>query len=164
MVYQSVLLIHFASIAAFLLAHSVSWFVAFRLTTEHNPENICRLLNLSRKSLRLMYIPFMAVFITGVILGFMGNWWGRLWIWAALGVGLVLSIAMSALGTLYYDRVRIAVGLPPFHPPRQKSPSATSTTPEELSMLLSTARLQVLASIGIIGLAVIMWLMTVKPF
>lgn len=163
MVYQSVLLIHFVSIAAFLLVHGVSWFVAFRLTTERNPENVRRLLRFSQRASRLMYIPFIAVFVTGVILGFMGNWWGKLWIWTAIGVGIALSIVMSGLGTLYYDRVRIALGLPPTYG-RQKSPSATSTTPEELSMLLSTARLQVLASIGIIGLAVIMWLMTVKPF
>jgi hypothetical protein len=36
----------------------------------------------------------------------MGNWWGQGWIWAALGLFILISITMTFLGSHPFKRLR----------------------------------------------------------
>jgi hypothetical protein len=92
----------------------------------------------------------------------MGRWWRAGFIWAALGGLLAISIIMSVLGRMYFERIIAAL--------------ADRTGPEEvgeprgggsgmsLSGPLSSGRPMLLAGVGIGGFLAIVYLMMFKPF
>jgi NADH:ubiquinone oxidoreductase subunit 2 (subunit N) len=161
--YRWIVYLHVLGSFGFLLAHGASAFVAFRLRAERNLERIRTLLDLSVFSYNFMYLSLLALLAAGVIAGFMGRWWRMGWIWAALGVLVVVSVLMSVVGSLYYHRVRQAVGLP-YRGSRGLQPPAEPASPGEIDALLRSSRPAWLAAIGGGGLAVILWLMMFKPF
>jgi hypothetical protein len=166
-VYRWWVFLHILGAFGFLLAHGVSVAMALALRREREPQRIQALLGLSRVYLNLTYASLIVLLIGGIVAGFLGHWWGRAWIWTALGILIALWVSMSLLGTSFYDRVRIAVGTEPMYGRRRKvwlqerPPPATA---EELDALLASSRPIVLAWMGVIGLAVILWLMVLKPF
>jgi MFS family permease len=155
---------HILGAFVFLLAHGVSMSVALALRRERGPERIRALLGLSSPALAVAGFSLLAVLATGIVAGFLGHWWDRGWIWAALGVLVALWVSMSILGTRFYDRVRLAVGADPLYGAKKMKERPPPATPEELDALLSASRPFLLAWMGVIGLALILWLMVLKPF
>ena len=98
---------------------------------------------------------------SGIALDFTGNWWGRVRIWASLVLLVLIGTAMSIMGSAYFNEVRTAVGLPSGYggdaPPEQASPA-------ELEALLRSWRPVAVSVTGVVGLLVILWLITLKPF
>jgi hypothetical protein len=161
--YELVVFLHIAGVFGFLLSHGTAASMLFRLRTERNPERIRTLLDESTASLNIMYPSLGLLLLAGIVAGFMGSWWGRAWIWAALGLLIAIIIAMSFLGSLWYAKVRKAVGLPYFENFKQHDeiPAASA---EEIAAVLNGSRPALIAAIGIIGLGLILWLMIFKPF
>ncbi len=107
--------------------------VAFRLRNQRDRSRIAELLGVSGMSVGLMYIGLLVLLAAGITAGFMGNHWGRGWIWASLGVLVTVVAAMYAIATPYYGRMRAAAGIPGSaematrsvrrRPPRTSTPS-----------------------------------------
>ena len=152
---------HIASVAGFLLAHGTSAAMALRLRQEKTPDGIRSLTDLSKQTTNIMYGFIVLVVITGVFLGFQGSWWSHGWIWAAI-VLLILTIGvMSALGR-GYNAVRGAVGLP-VRSGRQVKTTAPAP-PDEVRRLVDAAPAGLTTAIGVVALALLLWLMILKPF
>jgi hypothetical protein len=166
-VYRWWVFLHLLGAFGFLLAHGVSVAMALSLRRERDPERIKALLDLSRVTIGLAYISLLVLLTGGIVSGFLGHWWSQAWIWTALALLIVLIVVMGWLGTGYYDQVRIAVGTQPTLGSRRKAwlrdqpPPASAS---ELSALLTSSRPLLLTWMGVIGLAVILWLMVLKPF
>lgn len=154
--YLWVVFLHVAGAFGFLLAHGVSVAVLFRLRTERKRERIRALLELSSSSLSGFYASIMLLLGAGILAGFLGHWWDRAWIWTALGLFIAIAIAMYPLATAYLRRVRAAVEVRPSGEPMAAD--------EELDELLGSGRPVTIAVIGFGGIAVILWLMILKPF
>ena len=77
--------------------------------------------------------------------------------------GSVISAAMGALGANYYGRLRLMVIADTSSRP-QLIPAEKPPTPEELEDMLSREPSLLLTVVGVVGLAVIIWLMRFKPF
>jgi hypothetical protein len=166
-VYRWWVFLHILGAFGFLLAHGISVAMALALRREREPERIKALLDLSRVSIGLAYISLLVLLTGGIVSGFLGHWWGAGWIWTALALLIVLMVGMSVVGTSFYDRVRIAVGTEPVLGSRRKAWLAERpppAAPSELDALLASSRPFQLAWMGVIGLAVILWLMVLKPF
>lgn len=144
-------LVHLVGAFGFVLAHGVSAGVAMRLRRERQPDRVRALLDLSAASRGLFYGSTVVLLVGGIVTGFLGHWWGQGWIWASLGLLVVLMGAAAGLAVPYYRRVRAAVADP--------RPDAG-----ELDRLLSSPRPLVIAWVGAGGLLVLLWLMTLKPF
>ncbi|MBI2845594.1 MAG: hypothetical protein HYX86_03500 [Chloroflexi bacterium] len=167
--YPWVVFLHILGAFLFIMPHGASAVVAFKLRNERDIERVRALLELSTYSLSFMYAGFLILLVTGIIAGFMGNWWGQGWIWASLGLLIAVTIVMTPLGSLLYSRVRKAVGLPYFEGLKMKQmPPLPPASPEEIARILSSpsfsSRPVLLAVIGIGGIAIILWLMMFKPF
>lgn len=134
-----------------------------RVRKERDPARIKALLELSYFWVGMVHLSMFVVIITGVIMGFIGRWWGTWWLWASIGVLIGLWVAMSILGTRYYDRVRLSVGADPFYGPKKATQSAP-VNQEELEVILSSRRPVLLSVLGLGGLLIILWLMMFKPF
>ena len=162
-IYPWIVLLHVAGAFIFVLGHGASGMAALRLRQERDPVRIGALLDLSGASLGLMYAGILVLLVGGVWAAFAGNWWGQAWIWIAIGLLVLIVVAMYPLGSMYYGRVRNAVGLKKYNDPKD-APPPTPASPAELDALLSSPRPFQLAAIGGVGLLLILWLMIVKPF
>jgi hypothetical protein len=154
--------LHVLGAFVFVLAHGASVLVAFRLRTEREPGRVAALLDLSSLGISVMYIGLATLLLAGVTAGFTGDHWGRGWIWAAIGVLVAVAVAMYALGTTFYARMRVAAGANvPAQLAARYDPPPTAA---DLERMLASDRPFILAAIGGIGLTAIVWLMVTKPF
>lgn len=163
MMYPWLVFLHVLGIFGFLMAHGVSASAAFALRRERNLERIRALLDLSSSSLGVLHGSIMLLLITGIVVGFMGRWWGRGWIWVSLGLLIAIYTYMGIAASGYYSQVRKAVGLA-YMQGFKPHPAGEPASVEEIDALLTRSQPVLLAVIGLVGLAMIAWLMMFKPF
>jgi formate hydrogenlyase subunit 3/multisubunit Na+/H+ antiporter MnhD subunit len=163
--YQLWVFVHLVGVFGFLLAHGVAAAVALSLRRERDPQKVRALLELSSWTLGAFYVSTLVLLAGGITAGFLGHWWGEGWIWAALGVLVLMMGAMYGLASTYYRRVRQAVGLPASgRAPRPGETAGPQVQTLELEPLLRSSRPLLSVWVGIAGLLLILWLMVFKPF
>jgi len=142
-VYQWIVFIHIASVLGLLLVHPVT--VAFHLKEERNDTRIRELLEVSEAASTLRWIFFGLTIASGLVLGFMGSFWGTMWIWAALVIFVAIGLVMNLYGGRTIDRI------------------ADTRDDAEMERLLTRFRPGILAVTGAGGLLLILYLMLFKP-
>lgn len=159
-------LLHVLSAMAFIFVHGAAALVAFRLSGERDPARIKALLEFSSAYLGWGWVALAAVLASGVVAGFTLGWWtsGQLWIWASLGIFLAVAALMTPTATAYLNDVRHAVGLSTYADERKKLQPPPPVAQEELERVLRSRRPLQSAVIGLGGIAVLTWLMLMKPF
>jgi hypothetical protein len=161
--YPWIVAIHVLGAFVFVLAHGVSMLASFQMRRERDQARVAALLDLSGGSLTLVYIGLLVLLAGGIAAGFVGGHWGRLWIWISLGLLVGIAVFMYVLATPYYGKLRNAVGQKAYGD-KKDAPPPEPASETELAALLDTPRAHLLAGVGGLGLAVIVWLMVVKPF
>jgi 4-hydroxybenzoate polyprenyltransferase len=141
--YRWIVFLHIASVLGLLLVHPVT--IAFHLKEERNDTRIRELLEVSERASILRWVFFGLTLATGVVLGFMGSFWGSLWIWAALVTFVVIAVVMNLYGGRTIDRI------------------ADTRDDAEMERLLTRFRPGILAVTGTGGLLLILYLMLFKP-
>jgi hypothetical protein len=159
--YPWVVFAHVLAAFLFILAHGASAFVSYRVRAERDPTRIAALIDLSASTLGLMYASLGVLLLAGIAAGIMGDWFKKGWIWAAIGVLLVVSVLMYVVATTYYVSVRRGLGQVR---PGSREPAPEPLPTDQLLALLDSRRPDAIAAIGVIGLVVLLWLMVVKPF
>ena len=160
--YGFVVLLHVLGAFTFVAAHGVSMVAAVRLRGERDRVRQVALLDVSAAGVGVMYVGLLVLLAAGIVAGFMGDHWGRVWIWAALVTLVVVIVVMYAVATPFYGRMRAAAGIGQWAERRDRyKPPATEA---DLDMLATSNAPFVLATVGVIGLIVIIWLMLLKPF
>jgi hypothetical protein len=157
---------HVLGAFAFAAGHGVAIAMAFRLRSERDPARIAAILDMSLWMVSpksLMSIGFIVLFLSGIAAGFTGGYWGRLWIWVAIGLLVVITGLMTPIGAGHYNKVRSAIGQ---KPPRDKSeaPPPAPLPVDQLEALLMAPTPWILTVLGGVGFAVILLLMMFKPF
>jgi uncharacterized membrane protein len=159
--YQWLVFLHVLSSMAFMLGHGTSIAMAFAIRKERDRQRIATMLDLSGSSIGLMFIGLLVLLVTGVINGFMGQWWKFGWIWTSLGLLIVITVLMGIRGSNYYTELRKAVGTA-----SREGPAGEPASQEEIEKVLASApgRAIEMAVMGFGGIAIIVWLMMFKPF
>jgi len=142
--YRWIVFIHIASLLGLLLVHPVT--VAFHLKQERVDVRIRELLEVSEAASRLRWIFFGLVIGSGVLLGFLGSWWGNIWIWAALVIFVLIGVVMNRYGGRTIDEI------------------ADTRDDSEMERLLTRFNPWILAITGTGGLLIVLYLMLFKPF
>jgi len=159
--YASVVFIHASTILLFFIAHGTSMAVAFKLKQETDPARVRALLELSRSSLGAPAITVVIIgFVSGIAVGFLGEWWGMWWIWIALVLFVVAAGLMTPLATNRFAKIGAAAGLPG----RGKDPAPAVEDPVEMQRLIAAWSPLPIAAFGLAAFLVLLWLMLVKPF
>lgn len=149
--YPWIVFLHVVGAFGFVFGHGASAFVSMAIRRETDAQRISAMLRISQLSLTVMYPSLLLLLAAGVAAGFIGELWGALWLWLAIGLLVVELAAMYALAAPYYMNLRRALTDP--------------TVPDdEVVASMSSSRPIVLAWVGIVGLLLIVWLMVVKPF
>lgn len=162
-VYPWVVFVHVAAAFLFFMGHGASMWVSDQIRRERDPARIKVLLELSSRSLGLVYGSLLALLVAGIAAGIMGSHFGRGWIWAAIVVLIAILVLMYALASRYYGRIREAVGMRSYQTPKD-APDPTPVSDAELIALVDSRRPDVIGLVGVIGLLVLVWLMMFKPF
>jgi hypothetical protein len=155
-------LLHVTAGFTFALAHGVSAFTTLKLRGERDPARVMALLDLSKVTLPISDLAILVLLASGIAAGFVGSYWGQLWIWVSIGVLVFLFIFMSIRGVQHHDAIRHALGLAGFYD--KKNAPVPEADPAALAKALDSPRALELAAVGGIGLVVLLWLMVVKPF
>jgi len=161
--YRWIVFLHVVGLFGFLLSHGVSVSVAFALRRERKLERIHALLDLSSRSFVAMSGSLLLLLISGIIAGFMGNWWSYGWVWLSLGLLIVIWLIMGFFGSRHYGEIRKATGFE-YMEYGKRQPAGEPASAEEMEVLMSRPRPVLLAVTGIGGLVIILWLMMFKPF
>ena len=159
--YAYIVLLHVIGAFVFALSHGVSVAVGLRLRGGRSREQAAGMLELSGMAIGGMYVGLLLLLVGGIWAGFAGEHWGRLWIWAAIGILVVIIGAMYAVATPFYGRMRAATGV--LTDPKQVEKFG-EMAPDELERMGASSRPIWLAIVGGVGLLAILWLMVVKPF
>jgi hypothetical protein len=162
-VYALIVFLHVLSAFLFVLSHGASAAVTFQLRAERKFERVAALLEVSSGTLGLMNMSLMLVLVLGIVLGFMGSWWGRGWIWTSLVVLIATSVGMMAVAKPFFNNVRRAAGLE-YMEGRTKIQPPPPASFDDLDALLARTPTTPITIIGLGGLALILWLMMFKPF
>ena len=149
--YPWIVFLHVVGAFGFVFGHGASGFVSMAIRRETDTQRIGAMLRISQLSLMAMYPSLLLLLVAGVAAGFIGEWWGALWLWLAIAVLVLELVLMFALAAPYYMGLRRALS----------DPSAPTA---DMMSTISSSRPILLAWIGIIGLLVIIWLMVLKPF
>lgn len=159
-------LVHVLGVFAFLIAHGASVAVAFKLRGERDPVRIGALLDLSRAYTGALYGALLVILVGGIAAGITGGWWtsGRLWIWAAVVLLVVTVVGMYLVSMPHFNDIRHAIGQATYDDVRKGRQPPPPGSEAELVRLLDSSRTMAGAAIGFGGLALIGWLMVVKPF
>jgi len=149
--------LHVAAVFLFLLFHGVQMWAMFSLGPAlPDREKIFDRAEQSRMASTPMYVSLGLLVVFGVIAGIDGDWFSHgWWIWAAIGVLLVTSGAMSAIAGPYMKRVRAAT--------TRWADGSYPMSEDELEALLRGPQSKIISIVGIAGLAVLLWLMVYKP-
>ncbi len=156
---------HILGVFGFLLAHGASAAVAFRLRGERDVERVRVLLDLSRGVTAVSSISLLVLLTAGIVAGFMGGWWGHYWIWASLGLFILIGVAMTPLASRPLNRIRQIVQ--PAKPSASKPDISTlpgAAMDQQLAAMLAATHPVLLTAIGGGGLVLILWMMMFKPF
>src|SRR5579885_394642 len=163
--YQWFVFAHILGVFGYLLAHGTAAAVAFALPRQREVERVRVLLDLSRGVAMVAGVSLLVLLAAGIAAGFMGNWWGQGWIWASLGLFILMGVAMTLLGSRPLNRLRqLAHTSNPSSSETISHSSLDPSTEKQLAVLLAATHPWLLTVIGGGGLALILWLMMFKPF
>lgn len=147
--------LHVAGVFGFLMAHGVSAYVTFLLRRERDPARVSQLLELSASSVGVMWNSIGVLLLGGILAGFTGHFWGQAWIWVAIGLFVVVIIAMYAMGTTWARRLRtISAAM---------AEGTEAVSRAQFDEILRSRRPFSIAGVGFAGLLLILWLMIFKP-
>lgn len=153
--YQWWVFVHLVGVLGFLLAHGVSVSVTFKLRKERDPARINALLQLSGSSIQAFYISLAVLLIGGFAAATVGHLWSKTWIWAALGVLVITSLAMYRMARPFYRRVGFVA--------RALEGGSEAVTEQQFVEILQSRRPWTIAWIGFGSLVIILYLMVFKP-
>jgi uncharacterized membrane protein len=161
--YEAIVLIHVVAILVFAGAHLVSGVAIFQARSEGDRGRLTAVLGRSSQALIVAVIALPVALITGVVLAFMGEWWGRLWIWASIGLIVVVGGLMTPMATIPMNQLRGALGMQVGKP---KKGEAAPVPQDDATIAAARAKLrpEMVAVIGVAGYLAIAWLMMSKPF
>jgi len=153
--------LHILGAFAFVFAHGASALAAFRIRATRDPAQVRTLLDVSSMALGVMYVGLLLLLIGGIAAGIVGDHFGRGWIWAALVILVVITVAMYAMATPFYGQLRVAAGARAKEAKVDPNPVVNQA---DIDALAGSNRPAVLLGIGAIGFLLILWLMVLKPF
>ena len=157
-----IVFLHVVSLFLFAAGHGVSLFVAFRVKGERDPARLLALLDLSGWSLNLAFVGLLGVLLFGIVAGIVARDFGHLWLWTSIVLFLVIGGAMTPLGAIPLNKIRLALGQPVARAKLESQPAALPM--EQVAPMLAALRPDLLAAIGGGGFVVILHLMMFKPF
>lgn len=158
--YPWIVIAHVFFVIVAFFAHGASAFAIFRVKTATDRTELRTLLDLSATSLIAAGVTLLAAILLGIWAAIMGGHFGRLWPWVSIGVLVVVVIAMTPLAANPMREMRAALGIG-----NDKS-GAPLVPGSDADVATAKGKIQpeLTLIVGIVGIALLVWLMEGKPF
>jgi hypothetical protein len=135
----------------------------FRIRAESDRAKLAVLLDESQLSLAVASGALLLAILAGIVAAVMQNWFSQLWPWVAIVVLIVVSGLMTPLAANPMTRVRQSLGMPS-RADRKGEPPPAPGSDAEVAAVRARLRPAEVAAVGILGIAILVWLMVAKPF
>jgi hypothetical protein len=158
--YNWLVFLHIVFAFLFMLGHGAHVAAMFKFRNEPDPERSLTFFNIvpDIKYVRYLYVA-MGVF--GFAAAFITPWWKQGWVWLSAVVFLITSFVMSKYGARYYGIIFDAAN----HLIEAKKTNIDlPAAQKEYDQARNTPHRMIVSIVGIVGLAIILWLMRFKPF
>lgn len=155
--------VHVLAAITFFLAHGASAAMVFKVRRETDFARIRALLDLSSSTIGTVFITFLVLLLTGVIMPFLIHIWNRGWVWTSLVLMLFVVVYMGLVNRTHYHHLRRLVGLPYMSGNRQV-PAGPPASPDEVAAHLSRISPVPYIIVGYVIPAFVLALMIFKPF
>jgi len=155
--YELLRFLHVLSAMGYFLFHGAVASVTFALRREPGPKRIDALSAVMVLAYKGAPIAGVMLVLTGILLGFLGRWWGDRWLWTSLGLLLMIGVLMNRLGKAYMTEGFARAT----NPAVQIQPQARAGISGGVRAFFLNPMF--FAATGMIGLAIILWLMMFKP-
>ena len=145
---------------SFMLAHGVHAAAILAFRNEKDPERALTFFNIVPELGLVRYLTVL-MGLSGFIAAFITPWWRHGWVWTSVAVFFIISFVMYKYGAGYFGLIERAA---------ERLIEARKTNTDFEAALKAfeearTARHPIIVSItGLVGLAIILWLMRFKPF
>jgi len=155
--------IHILGSITFFLAHGTSIAMAFQLRRETDLARIRALLDLSMSTMVAMFIAFMVMGISGLIMPFILKIWNKGWIWASIVLMIIVFLYMAFMNDKRYKHLRRMVGLP-YMIGGKTFPAEEPASQAEVEEHIRKLNVNELMIVGYVIPIIVLWLMVFKPF
>lgn len=155
--------LHTLSALTMFLAHGASIAMALKLRTEADLERIRALLDLSMSSVGVMFISFLAMGLTGLIMPFILNIWNKGWVWASIILMVGVFMHMVFMNDKRFKHLRRMVGLP-YMIGGKHFPAEPAASQSEVEAYIKNMKVTDLVIVGYGIPVIVLWLMVFKPF
>ena len=158
--YNWLVFLHIFFAFLFMLVHGVHAAAMLKFRGEPDPE---KSLTFFSNVPEIKYVRYLtiAMGVFGIAAAFITEWWKQGWVWLSAVVFLIISFVMYKYGAGYYgiifgaaNRLIEAKKTDTDLPAAQKGYDDARNTPHTM----------IVSIVGIVGLAIILWLMRFKPF
>jgi uncharacterized membrane protein len=160
---RGIIFLHVLGAFMFVAGHGVSMFVVFRVRKESDRGKLAALLDLSGWSLVVAGIGLLILFVSGIVAGIVLGSFGKIWLWIALVLFIVIAIVMTPVGGTYLRNLRLAIGQRP-GTAKPGDPDPTPVSDAELAAMQASRKPELLLLLGAGGFVVILYLMMFRPF
>jgi hypothetical protein len=158
--YPWIVIAHVFFVIVAFFAHGASAFAIFRVRAATDRTELRTLLDLSQTSLIAAGVTLLAAVLLGIWAAIMGGHFSRTWPWASIAVLVVVVLAMTPLAANPMRELRAAVGI-------GNDKSGAPLVPgsdDQIGVAKAKMQPELTMAIGIIGIALLVWLMEGKPF
>jgi hypothetical protein len=155
--------LHTLSAITFFLAHGTSMAMAFQLRKETDFARIRAMLDLSMSTIGVMFIAFLVMGLTGLIMPFILRLWGKGWIWASIVLMVIVFLQMVLMNERRYKPLRRMVGLP-YMIRGDHFPAEEPARQADVEVHLRKMNANELVIVGYGIPMFVLWLMVFKPF
>ncbi len=144
-------------------AHGVSAFAMFAARRETDRGRLTAIVDMSRMSTDIAGLGLLFAVLLGIIAAAMAGYFGRLWPWASIVVVVLVFITMTPMAARPMNGVRKALGMR-VQGDKKDDPPRQPGTDDEVAAARANLRPEMVASIGVAGIVILVWLMEFKPF
>ena len=157
--YNWLVFLHVLFAFLFMLVHGVHAAAILKFRGEPDPERSLTFFNIVPDIKYVRYLT-VALGVFGFAAAFMTEWWKQGWTWASLVVFLVISYVMYKYGAGHYGIISSAANR---LIEAKKTSTDLSAAQKEFDDARKAPHAMIVSVVGLVGLAIILWLMRFKP-
>ncbi len=155
--------LHVLSAITFFLAHGASAAMMFKVRNETDLVRIRAMLDLSDSTTEIMFIAFLGMALTGLVMPFLIHIWNQVWVWLSIVLIIFVFIWMVRMNESSYKVLRKLIGAPY----RQGAKEFPAEPPAEQNVIVSHLKSIRTTPIVLVGYGIpafVLWLIIFKPF
>jgi len=158
--YNWLVFLHVFFAFLFILAHGPHVIAMLKFRVEPDPERSMTFFNTTPDIKYVRYF-YLTTSVFGFAAAFATTWWKQGWVWLSALVFMIVTYAMYKYGGGYFGMIQdAAISLIEAKKNNTNLPAAQ----KQFDQARNAPNVIIVSIVGILGLAIILWLMRFKPF